>query len=178
MDQADLDSLSPEELHRAMLALYDSLPASIWQTDGKPTPLRVQKTVERYAKELPADSLEVLNALQVSGNTSAKTATARWVLQKFYEEPAFAPLVEDAVAASKQAHMSPIPPEAVYIGIALVTMAFRFRRTRTDDGSGKVASSSEWSFDPLTAVKEGLPVLAESLPRAIRSLFGAKNTSG
>jgi hypothetical protein len=178
MDQAVLDSLSPEELHRAMLALYDSLPASVWQSEGKPTPLRVQKTVERYAKELSADSLKVFNALQVSGNTSAKTATARWVLQKFYEEPAFAPLVEDAIVGSKQAHMSPIPPEAVYIGIALVTMAFRFRRTRTDDGSGKVASSSEWSFDPLTAVKEGLPVLAESLPRAIRSLFGAKNTSG
>jgi len=185
MSRTSVDSLSSDEAMRALAALFDGLPASAWLDEEKPSPLRVRKLVERLENEARFEhdagpqSLAIVRALQTGASPEASAEAARWVLQLFHDQPEFATLTEEAILSAKKPHMSPVPPEAAYLLLGLLAMAFKFRRARksektivTKHGKEKVTTTDEFSFDLLKAVKEGLPRLSEFLPGRITSLFG------
>lgn len=178
MANVDLQSLSADQLRRALMAFFDSIPEDACPDGEKPSVLRIQNTVKRVEGQMDAPSSALIRAFRDAGNDEAKAETFRWMLGAFHEQPAYRELVEQAVASAQQPHMSPIPPEFAYLAIGLLAMAVKYKRTTevaqevtTPDGKTTTKVSSEASVDLLSAVKDGLPAIAGFLPKTITHLF-------
>lgn len=171
-----IDNLSAEQAQRAVLAFFDSLPEDAWAQDSKPSPGRVVRAIERGESQLPDDNAETLRALRES--VSGQSEIARFTLKQLHDIPEFSPLVESAIAEAAKPHMSALPPEAAYILVAVLAMAFNYTRTKKEtvvrkeirDGAEvetTTHSESSGGFNLLDAVAKGLPAVVDVLPKII-----------
>lgn len=108
MEQS-IATLSAEQAQQALMIFYDLLPDELWEGGAKPSPVKIESTVERLEDEAPESIRPVVAALVGEGGEEKKGEAAKAVLGMFYEQESLRELVERAAQQSKNPHLAPLP---------------------------------------------------------------------
>lgn len=164
---AALSDLSPETAQRAVMVLFDLLPAEFWEDGVKPALAELEAFAEELSGQAPAPLKPVLEAACTPADSPVKGELARLVLAEFSRQEALRPYVERAVATATERHMAPLP---LIIGAVIVTLAALPTELRVEKGKVVI----RWGN--LAKVGEVLKQLAELVkylpPEVLQSAGG------
>jgi len=162
-----VSSLSTEQAQRALLSLFESIPAGLWKGGVTPSSARLTNLVDKAEDQAEAqnqdDVLSAIAKLREPGGALMQGAVAKAVLADLLADPDWSPLVEQAVLAAQRPHMSPIPAELGPILLTLAALAIRIRFVRTTGGKTGPKTKLDFEFSPAHAVDATLQLI-KNLP--------------
>jgi hypothetical protein len=120
--KSDIASLTTDQAQRALLLVYDLLPAESWARGQKPRVANLRAFVERLEENAPTEIQPFLRALHAQDNPELKGGVAKEVLERLSANELVRPYVAQAVLQSREPHMS-IPPEIVYLLLGFAALS-------------------------------------------------------
>ena len=155
--------LTKEQAQRALLALFESVPAEVWQTGQKPSLGRLTNLVDKAEDEATGEALQAIGKLRDPGQAQIHGEVAKEILEDFYADAEWRLIVESALAGAMLPHMSQLPAELGSVLLTLAALAIRIKFVRSGGGKSGPTSRLDFEFSPLKAVDATLK-LVKNLP--------------
>jgi hypothetical protein len=159
-------SLSPDQAQRAVMIFCDLVPADFWEGGARPSPAKIELTVEKFEDNAPPAARPIVEALSTDGTDEQKGEIAKALLNTFHEQESLSGFVEQAIEQAQQPHMSPLP--LIVGAVTLVLLS----GIRLKAGGGQGVQLEVAVTDNIKALTGGIASIVKQIPKAtLEKLF-------
>ncbi|HKO44947.1 MAG TPA: hypothetical protein VJU84_16840 [Pyrinomonadaceae bacterium] len=157
--ESTIASLSPDQAQRAIMIFCDLVPTSFWEGGARPSPAKIERTVEKLEDNAPPEARPIVEALS-GGTEEQKGEIAKALLNTFHEQETLSGFVDQAVEQAQQPHLSPLP--LIVGALTLVLLS----GVRLKAGGGKGVQLEIAVTDNIKALTGGIETIVKQIPKA------------